>query len=179
MSSTNDTNSCNICTVALSDKHVKITAYDTLTNMAFEFLKAIKLNNQINAALPVAEVCNLDILETLDLLEDFDKDQILYMWERFSDLTYISEFFTAVEDFGESVVDSFIDLWSVDDIEHIEDAFNGHYESEEQFAEELVTDCYCHSEQPYWVVTDWKATWESALRFDYDFSDGIIWRTAW
>ena len=107
--------------------------------MAFEFLKAIKLNNQINAALPVAEVCNLDILETLDLLEDFDKDQILYMWERFKDLTYITEFFTAVEDFGESVVDSFIDLWSVDDIEHIEDAFNGHYESEEQFAEELVT----------------------------------------
>ena len=147
--------------------------------MAFEFLKAIKLNNEVNQALPVANTCKIDIFESMDLLENFDKDQILYMWERFSDLTYITEFYTAIEDFGESVVDSFIDLWSVDDIEHIEDAFNGHYESGEQFAEELVTDCFCPSEQPYWVVTDWKATWDSALRFDYDFSDGIIWRTSW
>ena len=90
--------------------------------MAFEFLKAIKLNNQVNQALPVAQTCNLDILDTLDLLEDFDKDQILYMWERFKDLTYISEFFTAVEDFGESVVESFIDLWDVSDLEYIGDA---------------------------------------------------------
>jgi len=152
--------------------------------MAFEFLKAIKLNNQVNEALPVAQTCNLDILDTLDLLEDFDKDQILYMWERFKDLTYISEFFQAVEDFGESIVESFIDLWSVDDIEYIGDAFYGHYDSEKQFAEELVTDCYgsgCDKGigYPYWVVTDWQATWDTALRFDYDFYDGIIWRTAW
>jgi len=147
--------------------------------MTFEFLKAIKLNNEVNQALPLVNTCKIDIFESMDLLENFDKEQILYMWERFKDLTYITEFYTAVEDFGESVVDSFIDLWSVDDIDHIEDAFNGHYESEEQFAEELVSDCYTHGDYPYWVVTDWKATWDSALRFDYDFSDGIIWRTAW
>ena len=149
--------------------------------MAFEFLKAIKLNNQVNQALPVAQTCNLDILDTLDLLEDFDKDQILYMWERFKDLTYISEFFTAVEDFGESVVESFIDLWSVDDIEYIGDAFTGHYDSEAEFAREIVEDCYTRSDYPYWVVTDWQATWDSALRFDYDFDQDtrIVWRTAW
>ena len=147
--------------------------------MAFEFLKAIKLNNQVNQALPVAQTCNLDILDTLDLLEDFDKDQILYMWERFKDLTYISEFFTAVEDFGESVVESFIDLWDVSDLDYIGDAFQGHYESEAQFAEEIVEECYTRSDYPYWVVTDWQATWDSALRFDYDFSDGIIWRSTW
>ena len=147
--------------------------------MAFEFLKAIKLNNQVNQALPVAQTCNLDILDTLDLLEDFDKDQILYMWERFKDLTYISEFFTAVEDFGESVVESFIDLWDVSDLDYIGDAFQGHYDSEAQFAEEIVEECYTRSDYPYWVVTDWQATWDSALRFDYDFSDGIIWRSTW
>lgn len=147
--------------------------------MAFEFLKAIKLNNQVNQALPVAQTCNLDILDTLDLLEDFDKDQILYMWERFKDLTYISEFFTAVEDFGETVVESFIDLWDVSDLDYIGDAFQGHYDSEAQFAEEIVEECYTRSDYPYWVVTDWQATWDSALRFDYDFSDGIIWRSTW
>ena len=147
--------------------------------MAFEFLKAIKLNNQVNQALPVAQTCNLDILDTLDLLEDFDKDQILYMWERFKDLTYISEFFTAVEDFGETVVESFIDLWDVSDLDYIGDAFQGHYDSEAQFAEEIVEECYTRSDYPYWVVTDWQATWDSALRYDYDFSDGIIWRSTW
>ena len=149
--------------------------------MAFEFLKAYKLNQQVNSALPIAEVCNTDIFESMDLLEDFDKEEILSYWERFKDMEYIREFFQAVEDFGETVVNSFIELWSIDDIEHIEDAFHGYADSEAQFAEELVTDCYCHSEQPYWVVTDWQATWDSALRFDYDFDQDtkIVWRTAW
>ena len=149
--------------------------------MTFEFLKAIKLNNEVNQALPLVNTCKIDIFESMDLLENFDKEQILYMWERFKDLTYITEFYTAIEDFGGSVVESFIDLWSVDDIEHIEDAFHGHYESEKQFTEELVTDCYTHTDYPYWVVTDWQATWDSALRFDYDFDEetGTIWRTAW
>ena len=88
-------------------------------------------------------------------------------------MEWIREFYQAVEDFGETVVDSFIDIWSIDDIEHIEDAFHGYADSEAQFAEELVNDCYYGNEQPYWVVTDWQATWDSALRFDYDFDDEI------
>ena len=149
--------------------------------MAFEFLKAYKLNQQINSALPIAEVCNTDIFESMDLLEDFDKEDILSYWERFQDLEWIREFFQAVEYFGETVVNSFIELWSIDDVQYIGDAFQGYADSEAQFAEEIVTDCYCHSEQPYWVVTDWQATWDSALRFDYDFDEDtkIIWRTCW
>ena len=84
-------------------------------------------------------------------------------------------------DVGSILVDAFIDMWSIDDIEHIEDAFHGYADSEAQFAEELVNDCYYGNEQPYWVVTDWQATWDSALRFDYDFDHDtkIVWRTAW
>ena len=149
--------------------------------MSFEFLKAYKLNQQVNAAMPIAEVCNTDIFESIDLLEDFDKEDILSYWERFKDLEYIREFFQAVEDFGETVVDSFIDIWSIDDVEHIGDAFQGYARSEAEFAEELVSDCYHSGDYPYWVVTDWQRTWDSALRFDYDFDqdNGIVWRTAW
>ena len=149
--------------------------------MAFEFLKAYKLNKAVNDAMPIAEVCNTDIFESMDLLEDFDKEDILSYWERFQDMEYIREFFNAIEEFGETVVDSFLDIWSVDDIEHIQDAFYGHAESESQFAEELVNTCYSHPEQPYWVVTDWQATWDSALRFDFDFDqdNGIVWSTCW
>ena len=145
------------------------------------FLKAYKLNKQINEAMPIVQTCKIDILDSLELLEEFETDTILEYWERFKDLTYINEFFTAVDDFGETVVNSFIDLWSVDDIEHIQDAYNGQYNSEAEFTEELVTDCYCHTDRPYWLVTDWQATWDSALRFDYDFDQehGIIWRTSW
>ena len=162
--------------------------------MAFEFLKAYKLNKAVNDAMPIAEVCNISILESIDLLEDFqkkdisidlledfDKDEILSYWERFKDMEWIREYYQAVNDFGEILVGAFIDMWSVDDVQYIGDAFMQFADSEAQFAEELVTDCYCHSEQPYWVVTDWQATWDSALRFDYDFDQDtkIVWRTAW
>jgi len=149
--------------------------------MAFEFLKAYKLNKAVNDALPIAEVCNIDIFESMDLLEDFDKEEILSYWERFKDTLYIREFFNAVEDFGDTVVNSFIELWSIDDIEHIEDAFNGYADSEAQFAEELVNDCFHSGDLPYWVSIDWQHTWDSALRFDYDFDQDtkIVWRTAW
>ena len=146
--------------------------------MAFEFLKAYKLNQQVNSALPIAEVCNTDIFESMDLLEDFDKDEILSYWERFKDMEYIREFFQAVEDFGETVVNSFIDLWGVEDVEHVEDAYNGEWRSEAEFAEDLCNDCF-PNDLPYWVSIDWQNTWDSALRFDYDFSDGIVWRTCW
>tara|TARA_R100000231_G_C5309281_1_gene159915 strand:+ start:202 stop:651 length:450 start_codon:yes stop_codon:yes gene_type:complete len=149
--------------------------------MTFEFLKAYKLNKAVNDAMPIAEVCNTDIFESMDLLEDFEKEDILSYWERFQDLEWIREFFQAVEDFGETVVDSFIDIWSIDDVQYIADAFHGYADSEAQFAEELVTDCYHSGDYPYWVVTDWQATWDSALRFDYDFDEDtkIIWRTCW
>ena len=149
--------------------------------MAFEFLKAYKLNKVVNNAMPIAEVCNTDIFESMDLLEDFQKEDILSYWERFKDLEFIREFYQAVEDFGDTVVNSFIDIWSVDDIEHIEDAFNGYAESEAQFTEELVTDCYHTGDLPYWVSIDWQHTWDSALRFDYDYDQDtkIIWRICW
>ena len=149
--------------------------------MAFEFLKAYKLNKAVNDAMPIAEVCNIDIFESIDLLEDFQKEDILSYWERFKDLEFIREFFQAVEEFGETVVDSFIDIWSIDDIEHIEDAFNGYAESEAQFTEELVGDCYHTGDLPYWVSIDWRHTWDSALRFDFDFDqdNGIVWSTNW
>ena len=105
--------------------------------MTFEFLKAYKLNKAVNDAMPIAEVCNTDIFESMDLLEDFDKEEILSYWERFKDMEWIREFYQAVEDFGETVVDSFIDIWSIDDVQYIGDAFQGYARSEAEFAEEL------------------------------------------
>ena len=149
--------------------------------MAFEFLKAYKLNKAVNDAMPIAEVCNIDIFESMDLLEDFDKEDILSYERRFQDTLYIREFYQALEDFGETVVNSFLDIWSVMEIEHIGDAFHGYAESETEFAEELVSDCYHHGDLPYWVSIDWQHTWDNALRFDYDFDydNKIMWRTCW
>ena len=149
--------------------------------MAFEFLKAYKLNKAVNNALPVAKVCKIDIFESMDLLEDFDKEQIFYIWERFKDLEYIREFWNSIEMLGETVVESFLLNWSIDDIEHIDEAFYGYADSEADFAEEIITDCYRSDELPYWVAIDWQQTWDSALRFDYDFDQDskIIWRTCW
>ena len=149
--------------------------------MAFEFLKAYKLHKQVKEAFPIMEACNLDVFESIDLLEDFDKEDILSYWKRFQDMEWIREFYQAVDEFGAILVDAFIDMWSIDDIQYIGDAFIQYADSEAQFAEELVTDCYHSRDYPNWVVTDWQATWDSALRFDYDFDQetNSVWRTCW
>lgn len=82
------------------------------------------------------------------------------------------------ERFGDDAVDAFIEVWSVDDLEYFEDAYQGEYRDGAQFAEGLVTDCYGVGNLPSFVEIDWEATWEN-LRYDYCEQDGFIFSTNW
>jgi hypothetical protein len=82
------------------------------------------------------------------------------------------------ERFGDEAVDAFIEVWSVDDLEHFEDAYCGEYSSGAAYAEELLTDCYGVSNLPSFVEIDWQATWDN-LRYDYHEQDGFIFNTNW
>lgn len=53
-------------------------------------------------------------------------------------------------------------------IEQEQDAFQGEADSDADFTEEALTGAgYIPEDVPSWVVIDWEATWNSALRFDY------------
>ena len=86
---------------------------------------------------------------------------------------YIEEYLQKVDEYGEEVVAAFLDIFDIDCIGSLSDAYQGEYKSGAEFAESLVADCYS-MDMPSWVEVDWQATWDNALSYDYSESDGHI-----
>ena len=104
----------------------------------------------------------------LEILEDFIREH----GETYF-LTHIEEYLQAVDEYDEEVVAAFLDIFDIDSIGSLSDAYQGDYESGAQFAESIVADCYS-MDMPSWVEVDWQATWDNALSYDYSESDGHI-----
>ena len=103
-----------------------------------------------------------------DVLENFIKEHGESYFQ-----SYIEDYLQAVDQYDEEVVAAFLDIFDIDSIGNISDAYQGDYESGAQFAESLVNDCYS-MDMPSWVEVDWQATWDNALSYDYSESDGHI-----
>ena len=54
----------------------------------------------------------------------------------------------------------------IESLEMFEDSYQGQYESEAQFVEQILDECY-QSDLPKWVDIDYQSTWDRALSFDY------------
>ena len=84
---------------------------------------------------------------------------------------YYEQYETLVEEYGQWLVDAYVDDYGTNGIEYFEDAYQGEYESVADFAEQIVTDCgYINNNIPSWVEIDWQATWEN---LSYDYSEII------
>jgi hypothetical protein len=124
------------------------------------------------------EVFAIETVEKIEeLLEDnYDLDDILEFVDQNSEaalLEYYEDYCSAGENIGYDVVDAFVKYHgSMSYVEYVEDAFRGVYHDEETFAEEYYTDVY--GEVPGFLVVDWEATWNSSLRYDFDFVDGYV-----
>ena len=122
------------------------------------------------------EVFAIGTVEKIDeLVEDnYDLDDILEFIDNNSEADFISyyeEYCTAGENIGYDVVDAFVKYHgSMSYVEHVEDAYRGCYDDEETFAEEYYTEIY--GEVHGFLVVDWEATWNSSLRYDFDFVEG-------
>ena len=85
---------------------------------------------------------------------------------------YYEQYETLVEEYGQWLVDAYVDHYGTDGIEYFEEAYQGEYESGAEFAEQIVTDCgYINNNIPSWVEIDWQATWEN---LSYDYHEIII-----
>ena len=92
---------------------------------------------------------------------------------------YFDEYRAAVKDFDQETVDAFLEEFDMMDIEHLQDAYMGHYGSGEEFAESFVSDMgYIVNDLPYWIAIDWEETW-SNLEYDYSESNGYIFSNNW
>ena len=94
-------------------------------------------------------------------------------------LLYFEDYRQAVKDYDQETVDSFIEVFDLMDVEHLNDAYMGQYRSGAEFAESFVSDVgYVHSDLPYWIEIDWEKTWEN-LSYDYSESNGYIFSNNW
>jgi hypothetical protein len=122
------------------------------------------------------EVFAAETVEFIDgLLEDnYCLDDILEFVDANSEADLVShyeDYVTAGENLGYDVVDAFVEYHGFDCVEHCEDAYRGHYNSEADFAEEFTNELY---EVPSFVVVDWQATFDECLRYKFDFVDGYV-----
>ena len=115
--------------------------------------------------------------ETQELLDEYNES---YCWEyndmvdfikEHSDEEFVHHYETynrLCEDYGQNLVDEFIEDFDVSTIENFEDMYQGQYNSGADFAEQIATDCgYITRDLPSWIEIDWQKTWDNALSYDY------------
>jgi len=100
-----------------------------------------------------------------DVLENFIKE---HGESNFND--YIEEYLQAVDQYDEEVVESFLEIFDIDSIGSLSDAYMGQYDSGAEFAQNLAEDC-CDVPRGMssWIEIDWKASWDN---LDYDYTEG-------
>ncbi len=117
-----------------------------------------------------------------ELIEDgHDKDEMQEFIETHGHkdfVLYYEDYARMVEEYDQETVDSFIEVFDLMDVEHLNDAYMGNYRSGAEFAESFVSDCYGMPDLPYWIAIDWEETWEN-LSYDYSESNGYIFSNNW
>ena len=89
---------------------------------------------------------------------------------------HFDEYREMVKQYAQDTVDAFLGAdFDIDDISRLEDAYYGQYDSEEEFTENFVSECYgLPRDFPTWIKIDWKETWEDGLSWDYTFYNGFV-----
>lgn len=68
------------------------------------------------------------------------------------------------ENYPQEAVEVYYD--NIGNFDDFEEAYMGEYKSEADFTEEMIAQFGDHN-LPSWIVIDYQATWDSALRYDY------------
>ena len=120
--------------------------------------------------------------ETQELLDEYNE---LYCWE-YNDMVdfikeygekkfrdYYEDYYRAVDDLGEDVVNAFIEVFYIESIGNIEESYQGQMTGAE-FAEQIASDYgYVRGDLPSWIEIDWEESWDN-LSYDYCEQDGYI-----
>ena len=115
-----------------------------------------------------------------ELLEDaHDEDDMKGFIEIFGSKAFYEnyeDYLRMIDQYDQETVDAFLNAdFDIDDISKLEDAYYGQYDSEEDFTESFVSECYgLPRDFPSWIKIDWKETWEDGLSWDYTFYIGYV-----
>ena len=101
-----------------------------------------------------------------DLIENHSEEEFREHYETYNRL---------VDDYGQNLVDEFIENYDVSTLENFEDMYQGQYDrGGAGFAEQLAIDCGMVSTGISWVEIDWEKSWDN-LSYDYtEIGTGFI-----
>lgn len=109
------------------------------------------------------EVYDVDVTDIQEFITVHGEDNFVEYYEQ-----YVKH----CVDFSPESVNAFVEEFGVDSLSHFQDAYQGEYNSPEDFADQLVADCYS-LDIPNFVSIDWTATWNN-LEYDYIYNDGFV-----
>ena len=100
--------------------------------------------------------------DLIDFVDTYGEDKIEYVED------YLDVVNNIFSDNPKDVVDRYVADTGLEYIQGADEMYEGNYESVEQFIDdrELID-----HEIPSWIVIDYEATWDSALRFDFEKID--------
>lgn len=89
----------------------------------------------------------------------------------------VREYSDMCDKYSPDAVDAFID-WGCEELEHFEDCYVGEYDSEEDFAREIVNDCYDLEKQMGHLANyfDYDAYARDLFMYDYYYDNGYVFR---
>ncbi len=94
------------------------------------------------------------------------------------DFDRIREYIELYEDNNKEAVDAWLEICSPSDMGSFEDAYQGKWNSEEDFAEYIFNECYCdslrHMPDNIRNYIDYKAFARDIFASDYSFEDGHV-----
>ena len=101
-----------------------------------------------------------------DFIENYSEEEFREHYETYNRL---------VDDYGQNLVDEFIENYDVSTLENFEDMYQGQYDrGGAGFAEQLAIDCGMVSTGISWVEIDWEKSWDN-LSYDYtEIGTGFI-----
>ena len=119
------------------------------------------------------EVFNKETVEKIEELTEYsyELDDILSFLDTYGEdkFEFVEPYLDAINNLGiddaKEVIDNYAEYNGVEYVEGCDELYQGNYQSVEEFIDELELIDY---DIPSWLVIDYEATWESALRFDYD-----------
>ena len=101
----------------------------------------------------------------IEVLEDFIKEHGESYFQ-----SYIEDYLQAIDDYDEEVVESFLEIFDIDSIGSLSDAYMGQYDSGADFAQNIAEDCGdVPRNMSSWIEIDWKASWDN---LSYDYTEG-------
>ena len=101
-----------------------------------------------------------------DFIENHSEEEFVDHYETYNRL---------VDEYGQNLVDEFIENYDVSTLENFEDMYQGQYDrGGAEFAEQLAIDCGMVSTGISWVEIDWEKSWDN-LSYDYtEIGNGYI-----